>query len=512
LTDGHTDLYVTVYPRPFGQGSTTLASALRLAQYEWSFWRPVQGAININMARVPNSTQSFTTSTNRQFFEVLFHELNHVLAVSSSTFQYWINPATNSSYGSASVPIYTIPSGGDHQNKEFQILATPKLHRLLSARWGREYFYNNTAYPVGLEIEDTGRAGTVGSHWEGRTYYTEVMTGTTFGYASISPVTMTALEDTGWYECNMSLAEPLLWGDYRSIVGATIADFANFAIGPPATSWPLHYVPRTVAEKDKISCTYDHLAVARNTTMRRRSCGERTDGECQFPEFYDATGIGFYGSSGLDYALIPYRSFICKDVVNIGKYDSFYGVHFGPGTMCARSTLCLNGYTCAFPHTNSDCFLMDCPALDVITIWVGEELKAVNCTVAGEQMQVDGFNGSIECPDPKIVCGVINMRKGLPRTQSPSPCPSETALQPPTSSQAARTASQDETVRPPDKPRSGRGVSVMALGIGAAVVVGLLLIVGILICLVKKRLLCRRDTLEPSKVLLAGGEDAIDAF
>jgi hypothetical protein len=330
------------------------------------------------------------------------------------------------------------------------------------------------------------------------------MTGTTFGYSSISPMTLTALEDTGWYECNMSLAEPLLWGDYRSIIGSTITDFTNFALGPPATSWPQHYVPRTVFEKDEISCTYDHLAKARNATMKRRLCGERRDGECQFPEFYDATGIGFYGFTGLDYALIPYRSFICKDITNAKSDDPVFGTHFGPGAMCARSTLCLDGHTYTFPHASSGCFLMDCPTQDVITIRVGEDEKTVNCAVSGEQKKVDGFDGYIECPDPKIVCGVINMRRGVGVSASvtPSPFPSSTEFggtaSPPTplGTATARTAPEAKTAKP---------VLTMGLGIGAAVI-GLVLIVGILVYLWKKGLIGRRAPAGTSAALLAADE------
>jgi hypothetical protein len=55
---------------------------------------------------------------------------------------------------------------------------------------------------------------------------------------------------------------------------------------------------------------------------------------------------------------------------------------------------------------------MNCPALDVITRWVGDDLQAVNCTVPGEQIQLGGF----EYPNPKIVCGIINIHKGATQT------------------------------------------------------------------------------------------------
>jgi hypothetical protein len=99
-----------------------------------------------------------------------------------------------------------------------------------------EYFENNENWPIGVESEDTGGTGTAGSHWEGRKFYSELMIGTAFGSGSISPVSLAALEDMGWYWANMSLAEPLLRGDYRAIIGATPADFAGFVTQLPAST------------------------------------------------------------------------------------------------------------------------------------------------------------------------------------------------------------------------------------------------------------------------------------
>jgi hypothetical protein len=48
------DFYVTVYPRPFEVNSQTLATAGFVQQAVWASWRPIQGAMNINMAEVPN--------------------------------------------------------------------------------------------------------------------------------------------------------------------------------------------------------------------------------------------------------------------------------------------------------------------------------------------------------------------------------------------------------------------------------------------------------------------------
>ena len=128
------------------------------------------------------------------------------------------------------------------------------------------------------------------------------MVGTTFGYARISDVTLTALEDSGWYDVDHSRAEPLEWGDYRAIVGATIEDFKDFAIGPPAKSWPDHYVVKTDevkqyadppgSESAMPGCTFDYRATGWVAPKQRNCENGNSKNECAYPKFYDANNLG----------------------------------------------------------------------------------------------------------------------------------------------------------------------------------------------------------------------------
>lgn len=81
----------------------------------------------------------------------------------------------------------------------------------------------------GAELEDGGSSGTAGSHWEKRLFNNECInsfsvTSSFFiaqnrdmtGSASVNPVfsglTLSLLEDSGWYRVNYSVADPLFWG------------------------------------------------------------------------------------------------------------------------------------------------------------------------------------------------------------------------------------------------------------------------------------------------------------
>ena len=386
-TDGKTDLYVTLYPKPYGTGSSTLASAMPVS-IDQTTSRPIQGLTNVNLAAMPAQSSDFSTTGDRQFFEVAFHELCHVLGIGGGLFEWWINPETGSSWGKDNVPMCNYTKYG----KTFKFLHTPKLHKLMVDRWGVEKFHE---CPAGVEIEDNGETGTAGSHWKLRTFMTEIMVGTTLGYSRISDVTLTALEDTGWYDVDHSRAEMLEWGDYRSIRGKTRDQFQNFAFEPPAKSWPDNYLIKTAdamagAEQwyyDQ-GCTFDHRAVG-VVQAYKRTCTNPPTPQCQYHTFYDANELGYYGDELFDYLLVyqPASNAMCfqQDTGNASRRS-----------MCAR----VNGI--------GACQQMSCEG-ESLYVHIGD--SSYQCSQANEQIQIDRV-GTLICPDPNVVCGIFDSSTG----------------------------------------------------------------------------------------------------
>jgi hypothetical protein len=395
-TDGKTDYYLTIYPRPFGASSSTLASATC-----WPTSPPRQGMMNVNLAVVPNSAQSFETKTDRQFFEVLFHELCHALGISSSMFSRWINPSTGGEWG-LNLPLYEINNHAGWPRKTFKILSTPKLHELMKERWGVEYFEDNPSWRVGVEVEDYGGSGTAGSHWEGRTFYTEVMTGITYGYGRISDITFTALEDTGWYSVNYSKSEILEWGNWKSIINESRSNYGEFGTGAPGVSWPPYYVAQSASDLSSTSsCTFDYRAGGVTYSAKRGTCSN-TNNQCAYPGFYDATNLEYYGSPPLDYilAVTPYSDRICRD--DPGYVASNYGMSWGESSYCAVTTLAPNSAS----SKTVGCYKMRCDNRGVI-VTVNNEDRV--CTSKDQQMTFTGMKGVVFCPDPRVLCGIIGI-------------------------------------------------------------------------------------------------------
>ena len=129
---------------------------------------------------------------------------------------------------------------------------TPSTRKVVSSprvvAWAQRYYGCPTV--LGVELEDQGGQGTEGSHWEKRTTMNEYMTGTASRNPVFSELTLSLLEDTGWYRANYSLAGQLLWGQGMG------CDFTNRA----CSNWPSSYNGYFCSDNSKQGCTADYQA------------------------------------------------------------------------------------------------------------------------------------------------------------------------------------------------------------------------------------------------------------
>ena len=66
---------------------------------------------------------------------------------------------------------------------------------------------------IGAPLEDGGGAGTAMSHWEMRAFRDEYMVGSSSpGKRTFSAISAALFADSGWYDVDEALVEPLPWG------------------------------------------------------------------------------------------------------------------------------------------------------------------------------------------------------------------------------------------------------------------------------------------------------------
>ena len=138
--------------------------------------QPLVGVVNINREA------DYTRKNSLEYFEgVIVHEFTHILGFLKSFFiHYFHNYYTK-------IDKFGIQRGYINSTKVIQV--------------AKKYF--NCDSIEGVELENIGGEGTVGSHWEARILLGEYMNGIIYTPEQvISEFTLALLEDTGFYKAN----------------------------------------------------------------------------------------------------------------------------------------------------------------------------------------------------------------------------------------------------------------------------------------------------------------------
>ncbi|CAI2730965.1 unnamed protein product, partial [Schistosoma spindalis] len=170
--------------------------------------RPILGYVNVCPGKL-----KIDYPENRYSLGIFTHEIAHALGFSSSSFAFmrfpngteqtprdhWHKPIYRDKHG------YYIPSTNTMIKikrewesaeglftKEFYSFITPVI---LSA--AKKHLRCESL--DGVDLEDLKQRGPIGSHWEGKTYGTELMTGRIEVDYAVSNITLGYFEDSGWY-------------------------------------------------------------------------------------------------------------------------------------------------------------------------------------------------------------------------------------------------------------------------------------------------------------------------
>eukprot|EP01133_Synstelium_polycarpum_P011373 gene11373-13258_t len=199
-------VYVTARPTPF---ESTIAYALA-CNYDISgsrLGRPKGATINFNpryFAPFINNPSGFLFN---EYVRVGIHEMTHALGFSPNFYSSYLGPNGKTYPGGASRFITktgTTPSGSKYSYQRAAI-TSPTVSNFV------QNHYNCSTIKY-AELEDAGASGTAGSHWEKRTAGEEYMVGYVSPISPITNLTLSLLQDTGWYTIDFSNAEPLVWG------------------------------------------------------------------------------------------------------------------------------------------------------------------------------------------------------------------------------------------------------------------------------------------------------------
>ncbi|GIL60242.1 hypothetical protein Vafri_14875 [Volvox africanus] len=159
--------------------------------------RPLLGAANV-------CPRALEVLNEEQLTAVLTHEMIHALGFTDSMYNLTRRP------DGTLRPLGELVQSSMVGNTRVQMLVSPKVRDAARAHFSCPDL-------AGAQLEEEGSAGSAGSHWEYTHYQGEVMVAsTTFAADGTPPVlsnlTLSYLDDTGWYVTNRSAAGFMSWG------------------------------------------------------------------------------------------------------------------------------------------------------------------------------------------------------------------------------------------------------------------------------------------------------------
>ena len=321
------------------------------------------------------------TKTNAQPYLImlLLHEITHVLGFSSSLFEFF----------------QTYPS----------LIKTKTVNGLKRTlftgpnviKQAKRHF--NCDNIEGIELENQGGDGSAGSHWEARIMLGDYMISTDYPEIVISEISLALLEDSGWYNVNYYTGGLFRYGKGLG------CDFLNKkCVYSSSDGYYTNFQREFCLKKGASIC----------------SAGNIDRGICYITDYYSSISSEYRyfksiyrgGFFYADYCPVSI-SFPSDNYYFYSRCDSKgknmfnlsleYGETYGKNSICVLSSLKPNGYsedTSKSPRCHE---VISCDSKSKTFILDIGDIQ-IKCNGNYEEIRVDGYSGSIICPDYNRVC------------------------------------------------------------------------------------------------------------
>ncbi|KYQ90187.1 hypothetical protein DLAC_08785 [Tieghemostelium lacteum] len=214
FTDGidNIDYVVFLTARPT-RDVTTIAYALPcswpISREDGSFGRPIGAGVNVNPSYFIDFVNNPTGFLYKEYIRVFVHEMIHALGFSPNFFSSFRDGDGNLY---RDTPGSQISISGRTPSSNFFSYLKPAIGTPSVRDFIRAHFACEDQDFTHMELEDYGSTGTAGSHWEKRVGNEDLMIGYIQPTFFITNLTLSLLQDTGYYKIDFSGSEMWLWG------------------------------------------------------------------------------------------------------------------------------------------------------------------------------------------------------------------------------------------------------------------------------------------------------------
>ncbi|XP_056299251.1 ciliated left-right organizer metallopeptidase [Pseudoliparis swirei] len=317
-----------------------------------TYGRPLAGVVVLCRGR-----RAAAPDSQRATVQTVIHELFHALGFSKELFHTWRDCSSTPQAAAGCSP----RGGVTHADASGQMrIYTPSVISALQRHLG------STHPELGAPLENLDvPPGRVSSHWESRVLQGSIMAAVLGDWTTvrIDPVTLAALQDTGWYAVDLSRAQNLVWGDGEGAMFGSLSACLNKSSSFFCTG-------------SGFGCHYLHLH----------------KGECQTDAHLEGCRVYKPLKNGSE----------CWKEENGGEED-WSGEVFGFHSRCFFSNLTRQNRS-PVPSLRSSvegrCYRHRCTGLNRYQIQVSG-CEWVDCP-AGGAIQMKGHRGSVRCPDRRL--------------------------------------------------------------------------------------------------------------
>ena len=423
-------------------GTLAAAAACELDQFD----RPVVGLMNFcldleetTLGQRPGElvqdayslllgTSTSTFGANpAQLVDIAQHELGHILGFSSWMFKYYRNPdgsprtarpfspslatCNDGSREAIIFPENTLQEYVSAEGERSYIVITPRVQQVV-----RNFF--DCQEMEGARLHNS-QGSCIGSHWHERLFFGESMspvfvTGSDVNQNALSALTLSLMEDTGWYQVDYRGADIPEFGlgagcdfvDSKCIQNDKVPSWGKgmFCDSPVQFDGDGQIVPDIAT----LSCGPDH----RSWT----ACDLWDTSSAPFAVFESIPGIQLFSDSSLSPSFgfasscpIPATSVGVDCTTEDDSYQPFYDVESrGADSRCVQTSY----FTGAERILRPACVRTSCDA-ERRKVVVGEGDDEVVCDYDGQVLRLkSGSSATFECPRLASVCPELNSCPG----------------------------------------------------------------------------------------------------
>ena len=320
--------------------------------------KPIAGIVLINQ----------NLSLDKKDFEyrmknILFHELTHIIGFHPIIFENLKLISTKTING-----------------QQYSYINSKKVLEKAKLHFGCDNI-------EGIQLENQGASGTIGSHWETRYMLGDYMIGSDYSENVISDITLALLEDTGLYKVNYYSGGLFRFGKNQ---GCAFLNKKCLINKGENTLFPNEFCVNV----GEAFCGGSHIAKGDCYIVRYNSIPEKY-------RYFEEKEKG--GMASADYCPVSFmfefdKEYFYPKNCRYGKEEfSSIGEIIGENSMCFESSL-LNS------DTESICYKMECDKQNKkINVYIND--AEVICpgyeTILNNP---NGLRGKLKCPDYNLVC------------------------------------------------------------------------------------------------------------